>query len=149
MKGKRTLQNYEFRLEKKLPNGRRLQSSFIQSLPFHEGEELFFPLEDPANWFNGAGFLQFLFKVRPLTYKQKVDDLETYHNGQRELYGREVEDLEAFCEERLTELSAKRKAVDRDGGDSVGEPSLKKFKDELMEKLFDLKDMIGDGEGRP
>lgn len=62
------------------------KSEVVCRSTFTEGEKLFFSVEDPDRWLNAKGELDFVFKVRPLTYKQKLRDVEFYY--QRILNGR-------------------------------------------------------------
>ena len=145
-----SLEDYELRLEKKLKDGRLVQSSIFASSKSQRGqfERYFrkaFPLEDPVSLFDGEESLRFKIKFRPLTYKQMVEDMgdnvasRDWAVGDRAMkFRRDIGSVKRFCTRRLTDMSNKRKA---EGHDS-DETSLLKFKAELMTELSKLQDAV-------
>ena len=129
------LRDYEFRIEKTSADAPRtvLTSTIVQREPLLVDERIFFPLVDPVSWFDGEESMSFDLKVRPLTYKRQLEDFEDHRD-------QAFRGLSVFCEKNLRELAAKRQASGGGGSASGDESSLEKFKDELMEKLSDLRD---------
>jgi len=129
------LHDYEFRIEKITADAPRtvLTSTIVQRESLYDGGRIFFPLEDPVSWFDGEESMSFDFKLRPLTYQRQLEDFEDHRD-------QAVRGLTVFCKKNLRELAAKRQASGGGGSASGDESSLEKFKDELMEKLSDLRD---------
>ena len=130
MTGREELKNYEFCIEfisaaDEDPNDgidaierdnlrHVAQSEMIKDAVFRKGDKLHFPRADLINGLpsgEAGDGLSFTFKVRPLTYEQKIEDLEIYY------------------ERRLAEMSAKktnkrrRVPIDPDSSASNGEDS--------------------------
>ena len=82
MTGRKELGNYALRLDKVQQNASindpPVRTEIVCRNTVREGEKMYFPLGSPGKWISGAGHLVVVFKVRPLTYRQKCFDLEIY-----------------------------------------------------------------------
>jgi len=76
MTGRKELKNYALRLDDVPQTG--FPSEIVCHHTINEGEELVFPIGSPLSWFTREGHLAFVFKVRPLDYRQKCIDQEIY-----------------------------------------------------------------------
>ena len=102
MSGRPQLKNYILRVEKtnvaatpdeyesdaefsrRLRADLALRCEIVQRDNFAADELLRFPLPKPDEWFNDEGDLDIIFKVRPINYLQKCQDLEIYIQSLKE-----------------------------------------------------------------
>ena len=75
-------------LEKEGVDGRRENNAkkdqvercvIVRRSDFNEGDKLFFSGQELKRWMESGDKLSLIFKVRPLTYEQKINDLKIYY----------------------------------------------------------------------
>ena len=111
MNGRERLQNYELVIERiqddqdaVVGGCPRLTESckIVLSSDFKRRERFFFSV-DVNKWLNARGELAFMFHVRPLTFEQKIKDLEIYYKKSQASHFSRPSDKGEVTEEELSD----------------------------------------------